>query len=78
MVIILGFSFDSLLTDKKTNFLCFIKHFMGDPPTSCPELLTEEAIRYLRLETVGIKDQDRIFREDIDPSFLFFRLFKVS
>ncbi len=27
----------------------------GDPPEPCPELLTEvEAIRYLRLDTVGI------------------------
>ena len=29
----------------------------GDPPTPCPEVLTEEeAIRYLRLNEVGIKD----------------------
>ena len=28
----------------------------GDPPTPCPEVLTEEeAIRYLRLDTVSIK-----------------------
>ena len=28
----------------------------GDPPGPCPELLTEEeAIRYLRLDTVGIE-----------------------
>jgi len=29
----------------------------GDAPTPCPELLTEdEAIRYLRLDTIEIKD----------------------
>ena len=29
----------------------------GDPPQPCPELLTEdEAIRYLRLDTVNIAD----------------------
>ncbi|MDP7304417.1 MAG: helix-turn-helix domain-containing protein [Pirellulaceae bacterium] len=30
----------------------------GDPPRPCPDLLTEEeAIRYLRLDHVGIKDR---------------------
>lgn len=29
----------------------------GTPPSPCPELLTEEeAIRYLRLDTIAIKD----------------------
>ena len=29
----------------------------GNPPVPCPELLTEEeAIRYLRLDTINIKD----------------------
>lgn len=29
----------------------------GNPPTPCPELLTEaEAIRYLRLDTIDIED----------------------
>ena len=29
----------------------------GDPPQPCPELLTEEeAVRYLRLDTITLKD----------------------
>ena len=36
----------------------------GDPPTPCPEVLTEEeAIRYLRLDTVSIKHPaDTLYR----------------
>jgi len=35
----------------------------GDPPTPCPELLTEEeAIRYLRLDTVAVKDRSATLR----------------
>ena len=35
----------------------------GDPPTPCPELLTEEeAIRYLRLDTVDIVDPKATLR----------------
>ena len=35
----------------------------GDPPTPCPELLTEEeAIRYLRLDETGVKDPTRTLR----------------
>jgi hypothetical protein len=35
----------------------------GDPPTPCPELLTEqEAIRYLRLDTINIKDPSATLR----------------
>jgi hypothetical protein len=35
----------------------------GDPPTPCPELLTEEeAIRYLRLDTISIKDPSATLR----------------
>ena len=36
----------------------------GSPPTPCPELLTEEeAIRYLRLDTVNIKrPADTLYR----------------
>ena len=35
----------------------------GTPPTPCPELLTEEeAIRYLRLDTIDIKDPSATLR----------------
>jgi len=35
----------------------------GDPPQPCPELLTEdEAIRYLRLDTVNISDPSATLR----------------
>jgi hypothetical protein len=35
----------------------------GDHPTPCPELLTEaEAIRYLRLDTIDIKDPSATLR----------------
>jgi hypothetical protein len=35
----------------------------GDPPQPCPELLTEEeAVRYLRLDTVGITDPSNTLR----------------
>jgi hypothetical protein len=35
----------------------------GNPPSPCPELLTEdEAIRYLRLDTVAIKDPSATLR----------------
>jgi len=35
----------------------------GDPPIPCPELLTEaEAIRYLRLDTIKIKDPSETLR----------------
>lgn len=35
----------------------------GIPPSPCPELLTEdEAIRYLRLDTVNIKDPSATLR----------------
>lgn len=35
----------------------------GDPPTPCPELLTEEeAIRYLRLDETGVADPARSLR----------------
>lgn len=35
----------------------------GDPPTPCPELLIEqEAIRYLRLDTIDIKDPTATLR----------------
>ncbi len=35
----------------------------GQPPTPCPELLTEEeAIRYLRLDEVNIKDPAETLR----------------
>jgi len=47
--------------------LCAVRILPGDPPTFCPELLTEEeAIRYLRLDTVGIDhpaDTLRRYRE---------------
>ena len=35
----------------------------GDPPQPCPELLTEgEAIRYLRLDTIGIANPSGTLR----------------
>ena len=35
----------------------------GTPPSPCPELLTEaEAIRYLRLDTINIKDPSATLR----------------
>jgi hypothetical protein len=35
----------------------------GDPPQPCPELLTEdEAIRYLRLDTINITDPSATLR----------------
>ncbi len=35
----------------------------GNPPTPCPELLTEEeAIRYLRLDTVDIRNRKATLR----------------
>lgn len=35
----------------------------GDPPRPCPELLTEdEAIRYLRLDTINISDPSATLR----------------
>jgi hypothetical protein len=34
-----------------------IAYLPGDPPTPCPELLTnEEAIRYLRLDLIDVED----------------------
>ncbi len=43
----------------------------GDPPTPCPELLTEaEAIRYLRLDTVGITDPSATLRRYRDQGLL--------
>jgi hypothetical protein len=44
-----------------------VKHLItwlpGDQPTPCPELLTEEeALRYLRLDTVNIKDPSATLR----------------
>ena len=37
--------------------LSSIAFLPGNPPTPCPVLLTEEeAIRYLRLDTINIKD----------------------
>ncbi len=43
----------------------------GDPPRPCPELLTEqEAIRYLRLDTVGIKDASATLRRYRDRGIL--------
>ncbi len=35
----------------------------GDPPQPCPELLTEdEAVRYLRLDTISISDTSATLR----------------
>ena len=35
----------------------------GDPPSPCPELLTEpEAIRYLRLDLIDVEDPANTFR----------------
>ena len=43
----------------------------GDPPGPCPELLTEEeAIRYLRLDTVGIEHPDDTLRRYRDQGLL--------
>ena len=43
----------------------------GDPPQPCPELLTaEEAVRYLRLDTVGIKDPQETLRRYRDSGRL--------
>ena len=44
---------------KNTNFTSWYNSSVlpGDPPQPCPELLTEEeAIRYLRLNEIGIYD----------------------
>ena len=43
----------------------------GDAPTPCPELLTEdEAIRYLRLDTIEIKDPRATLRRYRERGFL--------
>ncbi len=43
----------------------------GDPPAPCPELLTEsEAVRYLRLDTVGIADPSATLRRYRDQGLL--------
>ena len=43
----------------------------GDPPTPCPELLTEaEAIRYLRLDETGVGDPARTLRYYREKSLL--------
>jgi len=43
----------------------------GDPPQPCPDVLTEEeAIRYLRLDTVEIKDPGATLRRYRDSGLL--------
>ena len=43
----------------------------GDPPSPCPELLTEEeAIRYLRLDTVRIAEPSATLRRYRDMGLL--------
>lgn len=45
------------MTEASTNIHPGLVFLPGEPPAPCPELLTEEeAIRYLRLDTVGIRD----------------------
>ena len=51
--------------------LSFIVFLPGNPPTPCPEVLTEEeAIRYLRVDETSVKDPSRTLRYYRDKGWL--------